>query len=74
MTSEERIRALEHRASDIEGEIRRLEEARRTQSVQVQELRFGRAADAQVLLIWLSALTVISFLEAVAILLLWWSR
>ncbi len=71
MTSEERIRALEHRASDIEAEIRRLDVARKAVLERTQDIGLGMIADAKLWLIALAVLAAISLAEAIAIALLW---
>jgi hypothetical protein len=74
ISSEERFRDLEERANAIGAEIKRLDGARELAAQQIKLLQLGRTEDATLALIAISVLTLISLVEAVAILVLWWSR
>lgn len=74
MTSEERIRALENWANGIESEMSRLDESLAASAQKIRLLQLGRSGDAALVLIALNVLALVSIAEAVAIVLLWWTR
>lgn len=71
MTVEERIRALEARATDVEGDIARLDTARETMLKQILNGQAGAIVDAKVWATAIGALTLVSLVEAIAIVVLW---